>query len=144
MPSVVQPFGLLILADAQADNRPHDDDDDEGGDTGPHEGHCGADQLPPELIAGSPPKEGLAHDQVGMRERAPIRLTAPEHALRAIIKASCWNSRCPSRPQNHPQNQYRASRRFAPLTSHPQPSRHCQIDEPEASGGRETYDRGWL
>ncbi len=49
--------------------------------------------------------------------------------LRAIIEASCWNPRCPSRLQNHLQNQYRASRRFAPLTSHPQPSRHCQIDE---------------
>ena len=51
MPSVVQPFDLLILADVQADNRLHDDDDDGGGDTGPHEGHRGADQLPPKLIA---------------------------------------------------------------------------------------------
>ena len=71
------------------------------------------------------------------RQRAP----ATNHAS---IEASCWNSRCPSRLQNHPQNQYRASRRFAPPTSHPQPSRHCQIDEPEASRGWETYDRGWL
>ncbi len=48
---------------------------------------------------------------------------------RPIIEASCWNPRYPGRLQNHLQNQYRASRRFAPLTSHPRPSRHCQIDD---------------
>jgi hypothetical protein len=59
----------------------------------------------------------------------PDPTTGRPITLRAIIEASCWNPRCPSRLQNHLQNQFRASHRFAPLTSHPRPSRHCQIDE---------------
>ncbi len=49
----------------------------------------------------------------------------------------------PSRLQSHPQNHYRAARRFALLTSRLQLSRLCQIDELEASEQGREANHDW-